>query len=221
MPPRLVIANKAYSSWSMRPWLLMRALDIAFDETVLPLYEPETMPAILRLNPAGKVPILIDGDITVWDSLAIIEYLAERYPDRAVWPRQPAARAHARALAAEMHSGFLPLRRAMPMNFFRTPKRPKLDADLRKEVAANIARLEAAFAGARERFGDGGPFLFGAFCAADAMYAPVVARLHAYAVKVDAATQAYMEAIMGLSAWGDWAAGAAAEGWRIERFEIA
>ena len=221
MPPRLVIANKAYSSWSMRPWILMRALDIAFDETVLPLYEPGTTEAIRRFSPAGKVPILIDGGITIWDSLAIIEYLAERYPDRAVWPRDPAARAHARTLAAEMHSGFLPLRRALPMNFFRVPKRPKFDPEVRKEVEADVARIEAAFADARARFGADGPFLFGAFCAADAMYAPVVSRLQSYAIKVDAATQTYMDAVTAHPAWGDWAAGAAAEGWRIERYVVA
>lgn len=219
MPPRLVIGNKSYSSWSMRPWILMRALDIAFDETVLPLFEAETSAAIRRLSPAGKVPILIDGDVTVWDSLAIVEYVAERWPDRIVWPRDPAARAHARALAAEMHSGFLPLRRAMPMNLSRAPKRAKLDAAAKSEIAETVARLEALFADACGR--SGGPFLFGAFSAADAMYAPVISRLHTYAVAVGAPTQAYMDAVMALPAWHDWAAGAAAEGWRIERFEVA
>ena len=221
MPPRLVIGNKTYSSWSMRPWILMRALDIAFDETVLPLYSEETNATLKSLSPAAKVPILIDGDVTIWDSLAIIEYLAERYPDVAVWPRDPAARAQARSLAAEMHSGFLSLRRAFPMNLGRTPKRPKLEPEVATAAAADLARIEAAFAAARERFGKDGPFLFGAFSAADAMYAPVVSRLHTYAAKVGAGTQAYMDAMMALSAWRDWAAGAAAEGWRIERFEIA
>lgn len=221
MPPRLVIGNKTYSSWSMRPWILMRALDIAFDETVLPLYTSETDATLRSLSPAGKVPILIDGDVTVWDSLSIIEYVAEKYPDVAVWPRDPVARAQARSLAAEMHSGFLPLRRAFPMNFGRAPKRPKLEPETKAAVAADVARIEAAFATARERFGAGGPFLFGAFGAADAMYAPVVARLMTYAVSVGAATQAYMDAVMASSAWKDWAAGAAAEGWRIEKFEVA
>jgi len=218
---KLVIGNKVYSSWSMRPWLLMRALEIAFDEIVLPLYEPETIKAIGHFNPAGKVPVLIDGDVTVWDSLAIIEYVAERFPDRGVWPRDPAARACARSLAAEMHAGFLPLRRALPMNLRRPVGRPKLDAEARKEVAANVGRIEVAFADAEARFGAGGPFLFGAFSAADAMYAPVVSRLHTYAVPVGSATQRYMDAVMALPAWRDWAAGAEAEGWRIERFEVA
>ena len=221
MPPRLVIGNKTYSSWSMRPWILMRALDIAFDETVLPLYEAETNATLRTLSPAAKVPILIDGAVTIWDSLAIIEYLAEGYPEVAVWPRDRAARAQARSLAAEMHSGFLPLRRAFPMNLGRAPKRTKLEPEARAAVAADIARIETAFAGTRERFGADGPFLFGAFSAADAMYAPIVARLHTYAAKVGTETLAYMEAVMALSAWKDWAAGAAAEGWRIERFEIA
>lgn len=221
MPMKLVIGNKAYSSWSMRPWLLMRGLEIPFDEVVLPLYEPATTTALVGYGAAGKVPILVDGDVTVWDSLAIIEYVAERFPDKAVWPREPAARALARSLAAEMHSGFLPLRRAFPMNFSRAPKKPKLDADVRKQVAADMKRIEAAFADARARFGGDGPFLFGAFGAADAMYAPVVSRLATYAVSVSETTRAYMDAIMARPAWHDWAAGAAAEGWRIERFEVA
>lgn len=217
MPPRLVIGNKTYSSWSMRPWLLMRALDIAFDETVLPLYTDETNATLRALSPGAKVPILIDGKTTVWDSLAIIEYLAETYPDRAVWPHDPAARAQARSLAAEMHSGFMPLRRAFPMNLGRKPKRPKLEPDVAAAAATDIVRIESIFASA----GSGGPFLFGAFGAVDAMYAPVVARLNTYAAKVGAGTQAYMDAVMATSAWKDWAAGAAAEGWRIEKFEIA
>lgn len=218
MPPRLVIGNKTYSSWSMRPWILMRALDIAFDETVLPLYTEETSATLRTLSPGAKVPILIDGDITVWESLAIIEYVADKHPDRAVWPRETAARALARSLAAEMHAGFLPLRRAYPMNLGRAPKRAKLDPEVAAAAAADIARIEAAFADALGRAG--GPFLFGAFGAADAMYAPVVARLHTYAAKVGARTQAYMEAVMATSAWQDWAAGAAGEGWRIDRFEV-
>jgi len=218
---KLVIGNKTYSSWSMRPWLLMRVLEIPFDELVLPLYAPETRQAIDRLSPAGKVPILVDGGITVWDSLAIIEYLAERHPERGVWPADPLARARARSLAAEMHAGFLSLRRAMPMNLSRAPKRLKLDAAARKDVEADVRRIEAAFAEAKDQFGGGGPFLFGRFCAVDAMYAPVLSRFHTYAVGLTAATQTYMDAVKALPAWGDWAAGAAAEGWRVERFEVA
>ena len=221
MPLKLVLGNKTYSSWSLRPWLLLRALEIPFDEVVLPLYEPATTKALHGYSPAGKVPILIDGDITVWDSLAIVEYLAERYPDKSIWPREPGARALARSLAAEMHSGFLPLRRAMPMNLARTPKKPKLDAEVRKSVAADVKRIESAFADARARFGGEGPFLFGPFGAVDAIYAPVVSRFETYAVSVSDATRAYMDAIMALQAWRDWVAGAAAESWRIDRFEIA
>ncbi len=221
MPLKLVIGNKTYSSWSMRPWLLLRGLEIPFDEIVLPLGTSETREAIDRLSPAGKVPILIDGDITVWDSLAIVEYLAERFPEKAVWPRDPVARAYARSLAAEMHSGFVSLRRAMPMNFGRARKRLKLDAATRKDVATDVRRLETAFADARSRFGGEGAFLFGGFTAADAMFAPVVSRLHTYAVDVSDGTRAYMEAMVALPAWGDWVAGGAAEGWRIERFEVA
>lgn len=219
MAPRLVIANKAYSSWSMRPWLVMRTFEIAFDEIVIPLDEPGTSAAITRHNPAGKVPVLIDGAVTVWDSLAIIEYLAERYPDKPIWPRDVAPRAMARALSAEMHSGFSPLRRNLPMNMRRAPKPRHLDAATQADLDANVARIEAAWADARARFGAAGPFLFGAFCAADAMFAPVVNRFHAYAVPVGQAARAYMDAVMALQAWRDWQAAADAEGWRMERIE--
>ena len=216
---KLVIANKAYSSWSFRPWLLMRMFDILFDEIVIPLDLPGSAAAVGAFSPAGKVPILIDGAITVWDSLAIIEHLVEARPDCPIWPRDPAARALARSLAAEMHSGFAPLRRALPMNMRRLPRPATLDAETASAVAANVARIEAAWADARSRFGAGGPFLFGAFCAADAMFAPVVNRLHAYAVDVGEATLAYMTAMMTLPAWRDWQAGAEAEGWHLQRID--
>lgn len=221
MPLKLIIANKAYSSWSMRPWLLMRVFQIPFDEVVIPLDTPDTKAEILRYNPAGKVPALIDGEVQVWDSLAIIEYLAERHPDLAIWPRDKAARALARSLSAEMHSGFSPLRRNLPMNMRRVSKRAKLDKQTKAEVAANVSRIEEAWADARERFGAGGPFLFGAYSAADAMFAPVVNRFDAYAIPVGAATRAYMDVVSALPHWRDWKAGAEAEGWRIERIEAA
>ncbi len=214
----LVIGNKAYSSWSMRPWLLMRALDIPFDEIVVPLQSPQTTEAIERYSPAAKVPVLIDGDIHVWESIAIIDYLAETWPT--VWPGDKAARALARALAAEMHAGFAALRRALPTNFRRSPKPRDLDADTAAAVAIDIARIEAAWADARGRFGADGPFLFGAFCAADAMFAPVINRFHAYDIQVGATSCAYMNAVGALPCWRDWHAGAEAEGWRIEKFDV-
>lgn len=219
MAPTLVVANKAYSSWSMRPWLLMRTFDIAFDEIVIPLGEPTTRAAIDRYSPAGKLPVLVDGPITIWDSLAIVEYLAERHPRLSIWPHDGAARALARSLSAEMHSGFSPLRRQLPMNMRRVPKARDLDAATAAEVAANVARIEGAWADARARFGGGGPFLLGAFSAVDAMFAPVVNRFHAYAVPVGDGTCSYMATIMALAAWRDWQAAADAEGWRLTRID--
>ena len=209
MTLRLFIGNKAYSSWSLRPWLLMRQFAIPFDETVIPMYRPETRAAMLAVSPNGKVPALHDGDLVVSESIAIVEYLAERFPDRAVWPRDRAARALARAVSAEMHAGFVKLRQACPTNFRRPPRAVPISP----EVRADVDRIEALWADARARFGQGGPFLFGAFSAADAMYAPVVNRLHAYAVPVGPETRAYMEAVMALPAWRDWIAGGAAEPW--------
>ena len=163
------------------------------------------------------MPVLIDGAIHVWDSLAIIEYLAETRP--AVWPAEKAARALARSLSAEMHAGFLPLRRALPMNMRRHPKARTLDADAARGLSESVERIEVAWADARSRFGAAGPFLFGTFSAADAMSAPIVNRFHAYDIAVSAATRAYMDAISALPAWRDWQAGADAEGWRIAAFE--
>ena len=156
---------------------------------------------------------------SVWDSLAIIEYIAESYPELPVWPRDRAARAMARSLAAEMHSGFMALRRNMPMNMKRRPAKLRLDTAIQREVDADVARLETAWAEARRRFGAGGPFLFGAFSAADAMFAPVVNRLQVYDVSVGPETLAYMDAMTALAAWRDWQAEAEAEGWRLERIE--
>ncbi len=217
MSLKLVIGNKAYSSWSMRPWLMMRVLEIPFDEIVVPLDGTQTREVIARYNPAAKVPVLVDGAIHVWDSLAILDYLAEMRSE--VWPDDKAARALARSLAAEMHSGFIPLRRAFPMNMRRAPKARDLDIETKAEVMANVVRIETAWADARARFGTGGPFLFGRFCATDAMFAPIVNRFHAYDVTVSAGTRAYMDAMSALPAWRDWQAGADAEGWRIEKFE--
>jgi len=212
----LVIANKAYSSWSFRPWILMRHFDVAFDEIVVPLAQATTHEVILRYSPSGKCPALRDGDILVWDSLAIIEYLAERLPQIPIWPQPQTARAEARSLAAEMHSGFMGLRGLLPMNM----RRPVAKRELTPEAKADVSRIEQAFARARKRFGEGGAFLFGEFSAADAMFAPVVNRLHVYDVSVTPETRAYMDAVMALPAWRVWSAEAAAEAWRIEKYEI-
>ncbi len=208
---KLVIGNKAYSSWSFRPWILMTVLGIPFEEELIPLYREGSAEAIRRLSPGGKVPALIDGGLVVWESLAIIEYLADRFPGRGVWPDDIAARAHARALATEMHAGFQPLRNRCPMNVRRAPKALVLGP----EVEANVARIVAAWGEARARFGAGGPFLYGAFSGADAMYAPVVSRFHCYAVPVPPEARAYMDAVMALPAWRAWTEAGQAEPWHL------
>jgi len=211
----LVIGNKSYSSWSMRPWMLLEAFEIPFAEIVVPLYVDGSKDQILKYTPSGKVPALIDGDVTVWDSLSICEYIAEKFPDRAIWPRDASARALARSMSAEMHSSFQALRQQCGMVVHRA----KGPVDFSADTLADIARIEAMWAFSRASFGSGGPFLFGEFSAADAMYAPVVCRLDVYQPKTSAATRAYMDAIMATLAWKKWIAGAAAETWRIPRFE--
>jgi glutathione S-transferase len=216
MTLKLVIGNKNYSSWSMRPWLAMRAGGIAFEEIFIPLYTDQAdKDRILRYSRAGKVPALIDGDITVWDSLAIIEYLAERFPEAKLWPADRAARAHARSISAEMHSGFMALRNECGMNLHRPVGAVKLSAD----AEANVARVREIWTDCRARHGGGGPFLFGTFTAADAMYAPVVHRFRTYAIKVSAVVQAYMEAMMALPAFAEWTKAGLAETLVIEKFE--
>jgi len=215
MPLKLIVANKAYSSWSQRAWILLAHFKIPFEETVIPLDLPETHAKILKHSPTGKVPALIDGPITVWESLSVIEYIAETHPEKAIWPRGKAARAHARSLAAEMHAGFPALRQACPANYVR----PVRKIELNEAVAADVARIEAAWAHARKTFGKAGPFLFGRFSAADAMFAPVVNRLHTYDVPVSRKTRAYMSAVMALPAWKAWIADAEAEEWRIEKYD--
>jgi len=211
----LVLGNKAYSSWSLRPYLALKTAGIAFDEKVIRLYEPESKPEILKFSPAGKVPVLIDDDTAVWESLAICEYAAEQYPDAQLWPADPHARAQARTISAEMHAGFLPLRRAMPFNARRTPRPIATDAD----TEADIARIAQLWRDARGRFGDGGPFLFGAFSIADAMYAPVAGRFRQYAVELDPVCAAYVAAIHALPAMQQWLSDGAQEPWFVERFE--
>ncbi|CAL78295.1 putative glutathione S-transferase (GST) [Bradyrhizobium sp. ORS 278] len=213
----LVIGNKNYSSWSMRPWLALRGCDIPFEEIVIPLYtaDPADKARILEHSPAGKVPILIDGDVTVWDSLSIIEYLAERFPAAGLWPTDVAARALARSVSAEMHSGFQALRNECPMNLHREIRPVELSADAR----ANVARIEDIWRDCRARFGAGGPFLFGRFSGADAMFAPVVTRFQTFAVPVAADTRAYMETMMAMPAFAAWVKDGLAETWIIDRVE--
>jgi glutathione S-transferase len=214
MPLQLIIGNKNYSSWSLRPWLAMKVAGIPFDEVLISLDAPDFKAQVTARSGAGKVPVLIDGDIHVWESLAILEYLAERFSG--LWPAQEGPRAHARAVAAEMHAGFLPLRRQLPMNIRRpVRKRPLDDA-----TAGDVSRIDAMWSECRTKFAGGGPFLFGAFCAADAMYAPVVWRFHTYAVEVSTITRAYMDAVMALPASQEWREAARREPWVLPHDEI-
>ena len=219
MPLQLIIGNKNYSSWSLRPWLAMKVAGIAFTETVIPLDTPDFRTKVSALSGGegrGSVPVLIDGDIHVWESLAILEYLAEKFPRAGLWPAREDARAHARAIAAEMHAGFLPLRRHLPMNIRRPVKqRPGDDA-----VLADVARIDAIWNECRSRFGAGGPFLYGGFGAADAMYAPVVWRFHTYAADVSEAARAYIDAVMALPASCEWRDAARGEPWVLEHDEV-
>jgi len=216
MALHLTIGNKNYSSWSFRPWLALKVAAIPFEETVIPIYYPGSKEKFLVRSPAGKVPILKDGAVTVWESLAILEYVAEKFPDAALWPREAAARAHSRTIASEMHAGFVPLRRQCPMNMWRPVKKLELSA----ETAANVARIDAMWSDCRVRFGGGGPFLFGRFGAADAMYAPVVSRFYTYAVEVSAVSSAYMQTMMALPAWQEWYDAALKEEWLLAEDEV-
>jgi glutathione S-transferase len=202
----LIIGNKNYSSWSLRPWLAMKVLGLSFDEVRIPLYRPGSKEQILRYSPAGRVPILHDGSTVVWDSMAILEYLAERHPQ--LLPQDAAQRAKARAVSAEMHSGFPKLREHMSMNIRkhypgkgRTP-----------EVLKEIERIEAIWSETR------GPFLFGAFSAADAMYAPVVLRFRTYEVQVR--KKGYMDAMLALPAMREWIEAAEREPESIPEFDL-
>jgi glutathione S-transferase len=216
----LVIGNKCHSSWSLRPWILMKQFGIPFTEVLIPfsdpMHSPEWKAKVRRYSPGGKVPGLVDGDVAVWESLAILEYLADTHPDLAIWPRDRAARAIARSISAEMHAGFSALRSACPMNLGK-----KFAArDRGPQVAQDVARVAEIWTTARERFGEGGPFLFGAFTAADAMYAPVVTRFDSYSLPADPVCQAYMEAVMATPAFQEWRRAALAETWIVPEDEV-
>jgi glutathione S-transferase len=216
MALQLVIGNKNYSSWSMRPWLALRANNIAFEEVFIPLYTGDAdKQRILSFTHSGKVPALIDGDVTIWDSLSIIEYVAERYPEARIWPDDRARRAHARSVSAEMHSGFMALRNECGMNLHR----PVGAVALSPDAHANVARIQQIWIECRERYGKLGPFLFGAFGGADAMFAPVVHRFRTYAIEVAPEARAYMDTMMALPAFRQWTREGLAETVVIERFE--
>jgi glutathione S-transferase len=211
----LIIGNKNYSSWSFRPWIAMKVAGIAFEERLVSLNDPDFKRAIASVSKNGRVPAIDDDGVHVWESLAVLEYLAEKFPHAKLWPADAQARAHARAIAAEMHAGFGALRSECPMNFWRPVKR----RDLSAEALADAAHIDSMWSECLGRYG--GPFLFGAFGAADAMYAPVVSRFHTYDVAVGPIARAYMDAVMTLPAWAAWRARAAEESWVLPEFEIA
>jgi glutathione S-transferase len=212
----LIIGNKNYSSWSMRPWIAMKATGIAFTEEVISLHAADFKERVSKVSGTGKVPVLSDGDVHVWESLAILDHLAERFPDAGLWPSDPKARGYARAVASEMHAGFIPMRRHLPMNMWR----PVIPRELPGDVAANVRRIEHIWTDCRTRFGQGGPFLFGRFGAADAMFAPVVSRFQTYAVEVGAVARDYMKAMIALPAWAEWRAAAIKEPWVLSEDEV-
>jgi glutathione S-transferase len=213
----LVVGNKNYSSWSLRPWLALRMAGLEFGEVRVPLYGRGSHEAILRHSPAGKVPVLRDGDLTVWDSLAICEYIAELAPQAGLWPDDRAARAHARSISAEMHAGFAALRSAMPMNL--RIERARLAASPSAPVQADIARIIAIFEECRARHAAAGDFLFGRFTVADAMFAPVATRFRSYSVTLPTRAQAYADALLALAPMREWVSAGVAESERFPDYE--
>ena len=216
MALKLILGNQNYSSWSLRPWLALKAAEVRFEEQVVPLGTDAFKAALSGLGTAERVPVLLDGTVVVWDSLAIIEYVAERYTDRHIWPTDPAARAMARSISAEVHSGFSGLRRLLPMNLWRPVEVRPLD----EAATRGVERISAIWGAARARFGGEGDFLFGRFCAADAMYAPVASRLLTYGVELDPVSTAYVAAIHAQPDFCAWRAAALKETWVIPEDEV-
>jgi len=211
----LIIANRNYSSWSLRAWLALEATGEPYEEVVIPLGRPETADEILRWSPTGRVPALRDGEIIVWDSLAICEHLAELFPNVGLWPADPPARAVARSVVAEMHSGFVAVRKHMPMNL-----RASYPGEGRGPgVEEDVARITAIWEECREDLGAGGDLLFGDFTIADAFYAPIVSRFLTYGVSLGGTAGKYMDAVWALPAMRDWAEKARAEPWSVERYD--
>ncbi len=207
-----ITGNKSYSSWSLRPWLALRATDAAFDEIAVPLYVPGYKAMLLAHSPAGKVPVLKHGERVIWDSLAICEYLAEQFPKARLWPEATAARALARSVSAEMHSGFTAIRSAMPFNCRATGRRVASSQELESE----IQRVQSLWRECQERHGQEGPWLFGRFTVADCMYIPMALRFVTYGARLDTGAQAYVRTVQQDTAVQEWIAAA-----RLERDVIA
>jgi len=200
---KLVIGNKNYSSWSLRAWLYLRQGAIAFEEIRIPLFtESDWRAELRRYTPAGRVPVLLDGKHSVWDTQAIFEYLLEREPQAVGWPADARARAVARSVSAEMHSGFLAIRDELPQNL--RARRPRAPGELSEACRREIERIEEIWTTCRRGHGDGGPWLFGAFSIADVMFAPVALRFLTYAVPVGPDAEDFIRAVEGLPAVQDW-----------------
>jgi glutathione S-transferase len=213
----LVFGNKNYSSWSMRAWLLMRQFGIEFEEVQIPLRQADSTERKLAYSPAGKVPILIDGDMRIWDSLAIVEHLAEKFPGKRLWPADNEARALARSVSAEMHSGFASLRSRMPLNC--RARRP--EAGRGPGVQEDIDRICEIWRECRALYQSAGEYLFGEFTAADAMFAPVASRFQTYGVELDRVEADYAQAILAMPTVRSWIEDACKEPWRIAKFDQA
>jgi len=208
MKPRLIIGNKNYSSWSLRAWILLREAGIEFDEHRIALDTEDTRRQIAEFSPAGKVPVLQIGNLAVWDTLAIAETVAERWPEKGLWPADADARAHARSISAEMHSGFPVLRARMPMNCRAMGRRVALP----DELTGDIDRIIAIWSDCHRRYGDGGRWLFGSgFTVADAMYAPVVLRLRTYGINLPESASVYPQRLLESSAVQEWLAASESE----------
>ncbi len=216
MTLKLVIGNRNYSSWSLRSWLLLAEAGIEFDEHRIALDAPGTLDELRRYTPAGRVPVLVLDGYAVWDSMAIAETVAERWPERKLWPDDPRTRAHARSISAEMHAGFLALREAMPMNCRAVGRRVALSDD----VTADMDRIFAIWADCHRHYGRHGDWLFGRFSIADAMYAPVVLRFRSYGVSTPGEASAYPARLLESPAIKMWLAAAEAEAEVIEKEEI-
>jgi glutathione S-transferase len=218
--PLLIVGNKNYSSWSLRPFMALGMAGISFEDKVIPFGQPignaKFEKAVKKYSKAGLVPVLVHNGISIWDTLAIMEYLAETWPDRNLWPKTKAARAMARSASAEMHSGFKALRNACPMNL----RRPQGPVPMTPAILADVARAETLWRECRKSYGKGGPFLFGKFGIADAMFVPLVTRLDTFAIKVANDTQHYMNAVLATSIFHEWKAAALKEKWIVAEDEV-
>ena len=212
---KLAVGNKLYSSWSLRAGMLLRAFDIPFEETVIAMYKDDTTVRMYSFGPTGKVPVIQDGDITVWESLAIMEFIADKFPEKNIWPKDLEARTHARAASSEMHASFMGIRSSCPMNLTASFE-PK---DRGGAVDFDLARLDELWSDARTKFGAGGDFLYGEFCAADAMFMPVVTRIDTYQLDVNDSMKPYIKAMLNHPAFLQWKEEAFQEPWFLPHYE--